>query len=76
MKSFWINMLLVAIKGLIGSLDWKRILDAVGFYFDSTISGEERRILVITLLKEQGVRLENFLINLAIEIAVAKLKNL
>ena len=69
------NMLLLAVKGLLGTVDWKKIFSAVELYFGSSLPGDEKRVLVIKILKEQGLVAQNYLLNLAIEVAVAKLKS-
>ncbi len=76
MNSVFVKMLVWAIKGLIGNVDWVKVFTAVELYFGGTISGEEKRVLVINILKEEGLKAETFLRNLAIEIALTKLKSL
>jgi hypothetical protein len=75
MNEFWIKMLTVAIKGLIGSVDWNKIFAAVEFYMISSLPGEQKRLAVIEVLKSEGLKAANFFRNLAIEIAVAKLNS-
>ena len=59
-----------AIKTLIGSDWWDKVRETVAKLADQDLSGEEKRAMAATFLKESGWRAANFLLNLAIEVAV------
>jgi len=69
-----IRMALVgAIKSLLGSEWWGKVRQAVNDLANVEIPGEEKRAMVVTALKGAGYGLASWLLNLAIEVAVAVL---
>ena len=64
-----------AIKALIGSAMWEKVLAVVASLGDSGLNGEEKRAMAIQALKNIGWGLGQWTMNLAIEIAVAWLDN-
>jgi len=69
-----IKMALVgAIKALLGSEWWGKVRQAVNDLANVEIPGEEKRAMAVTAIKGAGYGLASWLLNLAIEIAVAVL---
>jgi hypothetical protein len=60
-----------AIKSVIGASWWSKVKDAVSGMSSSEMTGEEKRANVFLALQEAGWGLASWLLNLAIEIAVA-----
>lgn len=58
------------IHTLIGSTNWDNVKETVAKLESSTATGEEKRALAVTALKEAGWTLATILLNVAIEIAV------
>lgn len=75
MNSIWIKLLETAIKAMIGSLNYEQIRDVV-FDVNSSelLTGEQKRMFVIKQLKDSAIAIGNALLNLAIEVAVVKVK--
>lgn len=76
MKSILINILVMAVSRLIGSMDWDRVAEVVKTVGFSDLSGEQKRQEALGVLRDSLKGVETWLLNLAIEIAVAKLKSL
>ncbi len=62
-----------AIKTLIGSDWWDKVRKVTADLSNEDLTGEEKRAMAISFIKESGWDLASFLLNLAIEIAVALL---
>jgi len=60
-----------AIKSVIGASWWAKVKDAVNGMSNTEMTGEEKRANVFLALQEAGWGLASWLLNLAIEIAVA-----
>lgn len=73
-RGFAFNMLLAAIKMMMSSTDWDKIKLAVDELDSSEISGTEKRELAIKKAREVISKIPDWLLNLAIEIAVARLR--
>jgi len=67
------NALVGAIKALLGSDWWIKVRQSVNDLANVEIPGEEKRAMVFTAIKEAGFGMASWLLNLAIEIAVAVL---
>lgn len=76
MKSILINILVMAVQRLLGSMDWNRVFEVVKTLGFSGLSGEQKRQEALGVLCDSLKGVETWLLNLAIEIAVAKLKTL
>jgi hypothetical protein len=78
MQSILINILVMAVSRLVGSVDWNRVMAAVKTVeiMCSESTGEEKRKEAIETLRDTAESVKTWLLNLAIEIAVAKLKTL
>jgi hypothetical protein len=74
MKSTLINMIASIVRHLVGSDLWSLISIAVAQQDDVDKSGTEKREAVITGLRAMTSTVAGWLVNLAIEAAVAKLK--
>lgn len=74
MDTFWMTLLVAAIKAIAGSVVWDAALTAVSSLINSNLSGEEKRKLVLDNLKLAFANVPNSLLNLVIEVAVAKSK--
>lgn len=74
MNAFWMTLLVAAIKAIAGSVVWDAALTAVSSLINSNLSGEEKRKLVLDNLKLAFANVPNSLLNLVIEVAVAKTK--
>ena len=74
MNAFWMTLLVAAIKAIAGSVVWDAALTAVSSLINSNLSGEEKRKLVLDNLKLAFANVPNSLLNLVIEVAVAKSK--
>ena len=74
MKSILINTIATIVRQLIGSDLWGLIVIAVSQAEASDKSGSEKREAVITGLRAMTSAVASWLVNLAIEAAVAKLK--
>ena len=72
MKTFWLALLVQAIKALVGAVAWESVLQAVTDLMVSDLPGEEKRRLVLSQLRLAFAHVPRSLINLAIEVAVAK----
>ena len=72
MNAFWLSILVQAIKALVGSVVWDAVLQAVTDMMSADLSGEEKRARVQVDLTHAFSNVSNRLLNLAIEIAVAK----
>ena len=64
-----------AVKLLIGSDYWHEVKNTVTELGNAELTGEEKRALVITTLKDGGWTLGSILLNLAIEVAVLVLSD-
>lgn len=76
MKAILINILALAVSRLIGSADWNRVVRAVETMSFSDLTGEQKRQEVVAVLRDSPKGVETWPLNLAIEIAVAKLKSI
>lgn len=74
MNSFWIGLLTTALKGLIGSIVWKEVEQLVADLAMTSLSGAEKRQRVLADLRRAFANVPNYLLNLAIEVAVARSK--
>jgi len=74
MKSTLINLVAALVRQLIGSDLWGLIVIAVTQQDDTDKSGSEKREAVITATRAFTSTVAGWLVNLAIETAVAKLK--
>ena len=74
MNKVWMTLLVAAIKAIAGSVVWDAALTAVSSLINSNLSGEEKRKLVLDNLKLAFANVPNSLLNLVIEVAVAKSK--
>jgi hypothetical protein len=63
------------IRALIGNSNWGNVRTVVQKLESSDISGEEKRALAITAIKETGWNLAGILLNVAIEIAALLLES-
>ena len=63
-----------AVKALVGSNIFDQIRNTVEQINNEELSGDEKRALAISALKEMGLTIANILLNLAIEVAVLLLK--
>lgn len=75
MKTLWLNLLARAVRGLVGSVVWSAVAQAVADMADSHLSGEERRQAVRADLRRAFADVPNALLNLAIEAAVTQAKS-
>ena len=62
-----------AVKMLVGSDYWEKVKETVAELADTSLTGEEKRAMAFTTLKEGGWRAASLILNLAIEIAVSVL---
>lgn len=74
MKTLWLNLLSRAVRGLVGSIVWSAVVQAVTDMADSHLSGEEKRQAVQADLRRAFFNVPDALLNLALEAAVQKLK--
>lgn len=74
MNAFWMTLLVIVVKAVAGSVVWDAALNAVTALMDSTLSGEEKRKKVQENLKLAFANVPTSLLNLIIEVAVAKTK--
>jgi hypothetical protein len=74
MKTTLINLIATLVRQLIGSDVWSLISIAVAQQDDVDKSGSEKREAVIAALRAMTSTVAGWLVNLAIEAAVAKLK--
>ena len=74
MNAFWMTLLVTVVKAIAGSVVWDAALNAVTALMDSTLSGEEKRKKVQENLKLAFANVPTSLLNLVIEVAVAKSK--
>lgn len=74
MKAFFLNLLYMAIKGLIGSIVWTQVQKTVTDLMDTTLSGDEKRAMALADLKAAFANVPVSMLNLAIEAAVAQQK--
>jgi hypothetical protein len=74
MKSTLINLIATLVRHLVGSDLWSLISIAVAQQDDVDKSGTEKREAVITALRAMTSTVAGWLVNLAIEAAVAQLK--
>ena len=72
MNAFWLKLLVMAIKATIGAVVWEDVQTAVIAVANGDLSGEEKRAIVLHQIKLAFQNVPTRLINLAIEIAVAK----
>lgn len=72
MNSFWLSVLGMAIKAMVGAIVWDDIQMAVTAITNADLSGEEKRAIVLCQLKRAFQNVPTRRLNLAIEIAVAK----
>jgi len=71
MNIFIKTTLIGIIKILISKETWEHVRNAVlNLNGNDTLTGEEKRAMVIAAIKENGLTLASSLLNLAIEIAV------
>lgn len=75
MNSFWIGLLTTALKGLIGSIVWKEVEQLVADLAMTGLSGAEKRQRVLADLRRAFANVPNYLLNLAIEVAVTRAKS-
>lgn len=75
MKAFFMNLLCIAIKPLIGAIVWDRVKQTVLDLMDSALSGDEKRAKAQADLKAAFADVPSYLRNLAIEVAVAQFKS-
>jgi hypothetical protein len=73
MNAFWVTLLVQAIKVMIGSVAWAEVLNAVESLLNADFPGEEKRRLAREQIRRAVENVPNRLLNLAIEIAVAKM---
>lgn len=74
MNSFWMTLLVAAIKAIAGSVVWDAALNAVSSLMDSSLSGDDKRKKVLENLKLAFANVPTSLLNLVIEVAVTKTK--
>ncbi len=74
MKAFFLNLLYMAIKGLIGPTVWTLVQKTVTDLMDTTLSGDEKRAMALADLKAAFSNVPVSMLNLAIEAAVAQQK--
>lgn len=74
MKSTLINLITALVRQLIGSDLWALIVIAVTQQDGTEKSGSEKREAVVVALRAMTSTVAGWLVNLAIEAAVAKLK--
>lgn len=53
----------------------RALADAVAYVADTNISGAEKRAMALDMLREEGVQAANWVLNLGIELLVARLKS-
>ena len=71
-KQRWlVDGIIYAVKLLIGGADWDKVRGTVESLADSTLEGEEKRRLAVDTLRAMGLTAASFMLNLAIEAAVA-----
>lgn len=73
MNSFWLSLLVMAIKAMAGAVVWEDVQAAVISVANGDISGEEKRAIVLRQIKLAFQNVPTRLINLAIEIAATKI---
>lgn len=76
MKSVLINLLVMVVSRLIGSIEWDKVLSVVKTMSFSGLSGEQKRQEALAVLRDSLNEVKSSLLNLALEIAVAKLKSM
>lgn len=72
MNAFWLQLLTTAIKALVGAVVWNEVVKAVTDLLNIDLTGDEKRALVQEDLKRAFENVPTRMLNLAIEIAVAK----
>lgn len=72
MNRIWLALLVQAIKAIAGAIVWNAALEAVTALLAADLPGDEKRKLVKTKLSEAFGDVPSRLLNLVIEIAVAK----
>ena len=72
MNSFWLSLLVMAINAMAGAVVWEDVQAAVIAVANGDLSGEEKRAIALCQLKRAFQNVPTRLLNLAIEIAVAK----
>jgi len=72
MNTFWLALLVQAIKALAGAVVWEAALEAVTALLDASLPGDEKRKLVKAKLREAFAHVPSRLLNLVIEVAVLK----
>lgn len=74
-RGFSFNMMLMAIKMLMSSVDWEKVKRFVDELDSNTaMTGEEKRELARQRAKEVIKNIPNWILNLAIEVAVSRLR--
>jgi hypothetical protein len=73
-KSTLVSLIVALVRQLIGSDLWALIVIAVSQQSEEDKSGSEKREAVVTTLRAFTSTVAGWLVNLAIEAAVAKLK--
>lgn len=68
---YLIDGIVYAVKLLVGRADWEKVRGTVDSLTGSTLDGDEKRRLAVDTLRSMGVTVAGFLLNLAIEAAVA-----
>lgn len=69
------NFLQMAIKLLMSTTNWEKVQNQVTSFESSSLTGDEKRLVVREKLMEMLNETPKWILNLAIEIAVAKLRN-
>jgi len=59
---------------ILGSGPWGQIQAIVKILEDSTLTGPERRVQAIDKAKDLGLNIAGFLLNLGLELAVARIR--
>lgn len=74
MNSFWMGLLTTAVRGLLGAIVWKEVEQLVADLAMTGLSGAEKRQRVLADLRRAFANVPNYMLNLAIEVAVARAK--
>lgn len=76
MNTLIINTISLLVKQLISGNVWNLIVTAVNEANKTEVSGEEKREQVLSTIQPVAISISTWLINLAIETAVARLKTI
>lgn len=68
---YLVDGIVYVVKLLVGRADWEKVHGTVDSLTGSTLDGDEKRRLAVDTLRSMGVTAASFLLNLAIEAAVA-----